>query len=617
MTPTAMRSLPTPFVAPAAPMSSASSLAPVTPLAAARPGGGDRPSESATSAERPFAQLLRQHSKPSGTDETRDPRAAAPSSTDTASTPDIHGEGDSRVGQRSEPTSNTAVTPAGESQTGAARKQSFERGTAGSQRTSLAQRQALPRLSIETADQRLAEPESDRLQADGDDDFDRAHADTTVAADAAASALASLAAVASPNASAGRAEPRAVEARPTSAASTSKRAIDADAGGTPITGRASTVTGTGSTSSSGDVASASGSSAVSPADPALASAEPPATAYLGPTQTAATPEAHSDRTPAKENSKKAKAEIVTDARALDGGKSDAAAAAVVAPSSLEAAGRSHVDGDAGGSDGVARRASQAEASAIVKPDADDIRHATGTRSSAPAGSLAFADAVHAAALATAATAAAEAASASTSVSATRIDAPQPTHADAASASANGVASLGGGVIHSLGLAGPALPFAATTSPVFDVRSPVDSAGFASGLSAQVSVIARQGIERAELRLNPAEMGPVSVRIDISGATANVQFGADLAHTRHAIESAIPQLAAALRDAGLTLTGGSVSAQARDASGQAGQNGGDGQGDARRERRVGMAPRGDGSGAAEATTRLRAVSSRAGGVDLYA
>jgi flagellar hook-length control protein FliK len=53
------------------------------------------------------------------------------------------------------------------------------------------------------------------------------------------------------------------------------------------------------------------------------------------------------------------------------------------------------------------------------------------------------------------------------------------------------------------------------------------------------------------------MGPVSVQIQLDGQTAVVHLGAEQAHTRQALEQALPQLASQLSEAGLTLTGGGV------------------------------------------------------------
>jgi flagellar hook-length control protein FliK len=88
--------------------------------------------------------------------------------------------------------------------------------------------------------------------------------------------------------------------------------------------------------------------------------------------------------------------------------------------------------------------------------------------------------------------------------------------------------------------------------------PLDSPDFAQAFGVQVSVLARDGVHEAELHLNPAEMGPVSVQIAMDGERARIDFGAQSAATRAAIEAGLPELAAALRDAGLTLSGGGVS-----------------------------------------------------------
>jgi hypothetical protein len=141
----------------------------------------------------------------------------------------------------------------------------------------------------------------------------------------------------------------------------------------------------------------------------------------------------------------------------------------------------------------------------------------------------------------------------------------------------------------------------------DVRlaTPVVSPDFAQALGTQVSVLAGNGVQRAELHLNPAEMGPVSVQIVVDGAHARVDFGADLAATRQAIENGLPELASALRDAGLTLTGGGVSQHAR------------GTRRPRRRRRPEPGRRRAHGAEAEPVAPIRPRSVALGGVDLYA
>ena len=146
--------------------------------------------------------------------------------------------------------------------------------------------------------------------------------------------------------------------------------------------------------------------------------------------------------------------------------------------------------------------------------------------------------------------------------------------------------------------------------VVDVATPVASPEFREALGVHVSVLARDGVQRAELHLNPADMGPISVQIALDGNRAQVDFGAASAATRHAIEAGLPELAAALRDAGYTLAGGGVS---QHAGGQSPPRDGGGSSDGGGAR---AAQRAD---AVDDATPPRRLSVRLpqGAVDLYA
>lgn len=95
-----------------------------------------------------------------------------------------------------------------------------------------------------------------------------------------------------------------------------------------------------------------------------------------------------------------------------------------------------------------------------------------------------------------------------------------------------------------------------------LAAPVQSPEFRELLSQQVTLWTKDGVQAAELHLNPADMGTVSVQITLDGTQARVDFGADSAQTRQFIEAGLPELASALQDAGFTLSGGGVSPQAR-------------------------------------------------------
>ncbi|MDR7334969.1 flagellar hook-length control protein FliK [Roseateles asaccharophilus] len=101
-------------------------------------------------------------------------------------------------------------------------------------------------------------------------------------------------------------------------------------------------------------------------------------------------------------------------------------------------------------------------------------------------------------------------------------------------------------------------------PQAAVQAPLNSPAFAPEMGTRVSLMAVDGVQRAELQLNPAEMGPVTVEIVVDGSQAQVSFQAAQAETRQVLEQCLPDLAAALQGQGLTLSGGGVFQQsARD------------------------------------------------------
>ncbi len=95
-----------------------------------------------------------------------------------------------------------------------------------------------------------------------------------------------------------------------------------------------------------------------------------------------------------------------------------------------------------------------------------------------------------------------------------------------------------------------------------VHAPLASPAFADELGAQVAIWSRQGVQEAELRLNPAEMGPVHVRIQLEGQVAQVRFVAEQGATRDALQAAMPELVQALSKEGLQWGGGDVQSQAQ-------------------------------------------------------
>jgi flagellar hook-length control protein FliK len=108
----------------------------------------------------------------------------------------------------------------------------------------------------------------------------------------------------------------------------------------------------------------------------------------------------------------------------------------------------------------------------------------------------------------------------------------------------------------------ARPAAAPTESAPAVHAPLHSAAFAPELAERVTLLAVDGVQTAQLELNPAEMGPVQIDIVVDAGRAEITFQAAQADTRQALERALPDLAGALREQGLTLAGGGVFQQSQ-------------------------------------------------------
>ena len=158
---------------------------------------------------------------------------------------------------------------------------------------------------------------------------------------------------------------------------------------------------------------------------------------------------------------------------------------------------------------------------------------------------------------------------------------------------------------------------ATQAPSVPLSQPLDSPDFAPELSASVSLLIQDGVHEAQLQLNPTEMGPVSINIQLDGQQAEVNFHAQHAATREVLERSLPDLAAALQAQGLTLSGGGVFAQSQSGGGQ---HRGDGSADGSSNgsgRRGGRGQGPDDDGAIAASGRSERRSAPRGLVDLYA
>ncbi|MFY8085813.1 MAG: flagellar hook-length control protein FliK, partial [Rubrivivax sp.] len=96
---------------------------------------------------------------------------------------------------------------------------------------------------------------------------------------------------------------------------------------------------------------------------------------------------------------------------------------------------------------------------------------------------------------------------------------------------------------------------------------VDNPAFAAALGTRIAWMARDGLERAQLDVHPADLGPVSVQLTMEGAQVRVELTSEASVTRQVLEQSLPSLASALREAGFTLAGGGVFQQPQDRPGR--------------------------------------------------
>ncbi len=134
----------------------------------------------------------------------------------------------------------------------------------------------------------------------------------------------------------------------------------------------------------------------------------------------------------------------------------------------------------------------------------------------------------------------------------------PSPAAGGAGTLNSAAALTAGQFAAGAHAATQTPLAAMSAAL---SAPVGSSGWTGQLGAQLTWMARQGVQSASLQVSPQHLGPVQVSISVHRGQASVWFGAAQAETRQALTQALPQLRAMFANQGLTLTDSGVSRDA--------------------------------------------------------
>jgi len=89
---------------------------------------------------------------------------------------------------------------------------------------------------------------------------------------------------------------------------------------------------------------------------------------------------------------------------------------------------------------------------------------------------------------------------------------------------------------------------------------VQNQNWSQQMTQQVSYMVKGGVQQAEIKLNPANLGPMEIKLALQDDQASVQFVTQHAVVRDALDSAIPKLKEMLEQQGLNLSDVDVSTQ---------------------------------------------------------
>lgn len=96
-----------------------------------------------------------------------------------------------------------------------------------------------------------------------------------------------------------------------------------------------------------------------------------------------------------------------------------------------------------------------------------------------------------------------------------------------------------------------------------LSQPLGKPGWDQDLGSRLVWMSKHNLDSAQLRLNPAHLGPLEVRLSVQqDQTASVTFLSNHAPVREAVEAALPRLREMLADSGVALNDVNVSSQSR-------------------------------------------------------
>lgn len=108
------------------------------------------------------------------------------------------------------------------------------------------------------------------------------------------------------------------------------------------------------------------------------------------------------------------------------------------------------------------------------------------------------------------------------------------------------------------------PFSQQTAPVttstfmMNLPMPVDVTQWQAALTEQISLVTRQGIQSAEIKLNPEQLGSLHIKLDLLDDKINMHMVVAHSAVKSVLESTLPYLRASLEEQGMSLAQTNIS-----------------------------------------------------------
>lgn len=114
--------------------------------------------------------------------------------------------------------------------------------------------------------------------------------------------------------------------------------------------------------------------------------------------------------------------------------------------------------------------------------------------------------------------------------------------------------------------------AGATASMTHVPTPLHEAGWGDDFGQRLIWMARNDLQTAQLSINPGNLGPIEVTLNLGSEQATAVFSSPFSDVRESLEAALPRLREMLAGAGIELGQAQVSAQSRREQNASGQNG---------------------------------------------